>query len=272
MTEVSIVIVSYNTCAAVERCIEAIRAQETNCEYRIIVVDNGSRDGTVERIRARWLDVSVVAAETNLGFARACNLGILQSSSEYILLLNSDTVVHTGAIDALLDKLLQDKRVAVVGPRLINLNGITESSFGPKLTPFTELFRLFVQWCVDRNIRTVLSLVRLRASRSRFTAWVSGACLLVRRNVAADVGFLDERYFMYFEDIDFCLSIRKLGHRVLFASDVEIVHVRGLSAQTAPEATARAYQKSHLAFYEKHLPLWVPVLRVYLRFRPSRPF
>ena len=77
---------------------------------------------------------------------------------------------------------------------------------------------------------------------------------------------------MYFEDIDFCSSIRKLGHRVLFASDVEIVHARGLSAQTAPEATALAYQKSHLAFYEKHLPLWVPVLRVYLRFRPSRPF
>ena len=272
MTEVSIVIVSYNTCAAVERCIEAIRAQETIYEHKIIVVDNASRDGTVERIRSRWSDVSVLVAETNLGFARACNLGILQSSSEFILLLNSDTVVHAGAIDALLGKLLQDKRVAVVGPRLINLNGVTESSFGSPLTPFTELFRLLVQWCVARNVRPVLSLVRLWASRSRFTAWVSGACLLVRRNVAADVGFLDERYFMYFEDIDFCSSIRKLGHRVLFASDVEIVHVRGLSAQTAPEATARAYQKSHLAFYEKHLPLWVPVLRVYLRFRPSRPF
>ncbi len=270
MTEVSIVIVSYNTCAAVERCIEAVRDQETNSEHKIIVVDNASRDGTVEKIRSRWSDVSVVAANTNLGFARACNLGILQSSSEFILLLNSDTIVPPGAIDALLNSLFQDKRIAVVGPRLVNLNGLTECSFGSTLTPFTELFRLFVKWCVARNVRLVLSLVRLRASRSRFTAWVSGACLLVRRNVAAEVGYLDERYFMYFEDIDFCSSIRKLGHRVLFNSDVEIVHARGQSAQAAPEATRLAYQKSHLAFYKKHLPLWFPVLRVYLRFRHNR--
>ena len=119
MTEVSIVIVSYNTCAAVERCIEAIRDQEVGCKYEIIVVDNASRDGTVERIRSRWSDVSVVVADNNLGFARACNLGIRQSSSEFILLLNSDTVVSAGAIDALLNKLLQDKRVAVVAPRLV---------------------------------------------------------------------------------------------------------------------------------------------------------
>jgi GT2 family glycosyltransferase len=77
---------------------------------------------------------------------------------------------------------------------------------------------------------------------------------------------------MYFEDIDFCSSIRKLGYQVLFTSDVEIVHARGQSAQTAPEATRLAYQESHLAFYEKHLPLWVPVLRVYLRFRADRSF
>jgi|TARA_B100001146_G_scaffold48741_1_gene42080 GT2 family glycosyltransferase len=272
MTEVSIVIVSYNTCAAVERCIEAIRDQEVGCKYEIIVVDNASKDGTVERIRSRWSDVSVVVADKNLGFARACNLGIRQSSSEFILLLNSDTVVSADAIDALLNKLLQDKRVAVVGPRLVDLNGVTESSFGSTLTPFTEFFRLLVEWCVTRNVRFVLSLIRLRASRSRFTAWVSGACLLVRRNVAAEVGFLDERYFMYFEDIDFCSSIRKLGYQVLFTSDVEIVHARGQSAKTAPEATRLAYQESHLAFYEKHLPLWVPVLRVYLRFRPDRSF
>jgi hypothetical protein len=272
MTEVSIVIVSYNTCAAVERCIEAIRNQESVYEYEIIVVDNASQDETVETIRSRWSDVSVVVEDKNLGFARACNVGILRSSFEFILLLNSDTVVSPGAIDVLVNKLLRDKRVAVVGPRLVDLNGATEASFGSTLTPFTELFRSLVEWCVGRNVQFVSSLIRLRASRSKFTAWVSGACLLVRRNVAAEVGFLDERYFMYFEDIDFCSSIRKNGYQILFTSDVEIVHVRGQSVRTAPEATRLAYQESHLAFYEKHLPLWVPVLKIYLRFRPNRSF
>jgi len=271
MTEISIVIVSYNTCVAVEGCIESLRDQETVYKQNIILVDNASNDGTVERIRSRWSDISIVALDTNLGFARACNLGILHSSSEFVLLLNSDTLVHAGAIDTLLNIILQDKRVAVVAPRLVDLNGVTEYSFGSGVTPLTELLRLSVQWCVARNIRLALKLVRLRAARPRFTAWVSGASLLVRRNVAVDVGLLDERYFMYFEDIDFCSSIRKLGHRVLFSPDVEIVHARGLSAKNTPKATQLEYQKSHLAFYEKHLPLWVPILRAYLRFRPDRP-
>ena len=77
---------------------------------------------------------------------------------------------------------------------------------------------------------------------------------------------------MYFEDVDFCSNIRKAGHRVLFTSDVEIVHAKGLSTKNTPEATRLEYQKSHIAFYEKHLPLWVPVLKAYLRFRPNRPF
>src|SRR5581483_8561748 len=97
--------------------------------------------------------------------------------------------------------------------------------------------------------------------------WVSGACLLVRRADAEAVGLLDERYFMYTEDVDFCAAIRARERRILFTPDVEIVHMRGRSAAAAPEATHAAYVRSRLAFYEKHHPRWAPVLRLYLRLR-----
>jgi N-acetylglucosaminyl-diphospho-decaprenol L-rhamnosyltransferase len=95
--------------------------------------------------------------------------------------------------------------------------------------------------------------------------WVSGACLLVRRADAEAVGLLDERYFMYEEDVDFCAAIRAHGRTVLFAPASHVVHRRGRSAAGRPATAAHAYHQSHLAFYEKHRPAWVPILRLWIR-------
>jgi GT2 family glycosyltransferase len=94
--------------------------------------------------------------------------------------------------------------------------------------------------------------------------WVSGACLLVRRADAEAVGLLDERFFMYTEDVDFCASIRARGHKILFTPDVQIVHLVGRSAAFSPRATRDAYHRSRLAFYRKHHPAWAPLLRMWL--------
>ena len=101
--------------------------------------------------------------------------------------------------------------------------------------------------------------------------WVSGACLLVQRQDAEAVGLLDERFFMYGEDVDFCAAIRSHGKRILFTPAAEFIHLRGRSRVTAPEATERAYRQSQLAFYEKHHPQWLPILRIYLRLKGSLP-
>src|SRR5438552_9651439 len=106
-----------------------------------------------------------------------------------------------------------------------------------------------------------------RTSRRQYPDWVSGAWLLVRRADAEAVGLLDERYFMYTEDVDFCAAIRARGRRVLFTPDVEVVHLRGRSAASAPAATRDAYRRSRLAFYQKHHPVLAPLLRLYLRVR-----
>src|SRR5262249_19529089 len=106
--------------------------------------------------------------------------------------------------------------------------------------------------------------------RRQYPDWVSGACLLVRRTDADAVGGLDERFFMYTEDVDFCAAIRARGRRVLFTPAVEVVHLRGRSAAAAPPAaTNAAYRRSRIAFYAKHHPAWVPLLRLYLRLREA---
>jgi GT2 family glycosyltransferase len=101
--------------------------------------------------------------------------------------------------------------------------------------------------------------------------WVSGACLLVHRADAERVGLLDERYFLYTEDVDFCAAIRRTGRRVLFTPDSRVVHLRGRSRGTAPAAMNAAYRRSHLAFYDKHHPRWAPLLRLYLRLKGQLP-
>jgi len=251
----SIIIVSFNARADLERCLESLRAAPPAVAHEIIVVDNGSADGSVEAAR-RFPGVRVIEAGGNLGFARANNIGIRASSGVNLLLLNSDTVVSAGTLDHLLDELDRDPSVAVVGPRLVDGDGRAELSFGGMIGPLNEL----------RQKRVARSAaVEPLTRRRQYPDWVSGACLLVRRTDAEAAGGLDERFFMYTEDVDFCAAIRALGRRILFTPNVEVVHLRGRSAASAPAATREHYRRSQIAFYEKHHPRWVPLLKLYVR-------
>jgi len=255
--DLSIVIVSYNARADLERCLESLHAVPPAAPHEILVVDNGSTDGSVEAARRR-ADVRVIEVGSNAGFARANNIGIRESRGTNVLLLNSDTLVPAGAVDRLLEEIERHPDVAVIGPRLVDAAGRAELSFGRMIGPLNELRqkRLARSGAVDRLTR-----------RWQYPDWVSGACLLVRRADAEAAGGLDERYFMYTEDVDFCAAIRARGRRVLFTPDVEVVHLRGRSGASAPAATREAYRRSQVAFYEKHHPGWAPLLKLYLRLR-----
>ncbi|MGH9141590.1 MAG: glycosyltransferase family 2 protein [Vicinamibacterales bacterium] len=255
MTVLSIIIVSFNARADLERCLESLRAAAPAAPHEIVVVDNGSTDGGVEAAR-RWPNVQVIEAGANLGFARANNIGIRASTGTHILLLNSDTIVAPGSLDRLLAEFERDATVAVVGPRLVDGGGRAELSFGRMIGPLNELRQKRLA-----QSRAVETITRHR----HYPDWVSGACLLVRRLDAEAVGGLDERYFMYTEDVDFCAAIRARRRRILFAPEVEIVHLRGRSAASAPAATLEHYRRSQLAFYRKHHPAWAPFLQLYVK-------
>jgi N-acetylglucosaminyl-diphospho-decaprenol L-rhamnosyltransferase len=255
MMDLSIVIVSFNARADLERCLASLHDAPPSRSHEIVVVDNASTDGSAEAAR-RWTNVRVIETGENLGFSRGNNAGIRAGTGTNVLLLNSDTVVPPGAIDGLLSVLDAHPDVAVVGPRLVNGAGRAELSFGQMVGPAAQLG----QQRIARG--DVESLTR----REQYPDWVTGACLLVRRADADAVGLLDERYFMYLEDVDFCAAIRARGRRVLFTPGVEITHLKGRSSPSRA-ANLRLYYRGLLTFYEKHHPFWAPWLRLYIKVR-----
>jgi GT2 family glycosyltransferase len=267
----TIVIVSFNARADLERCLRSLSEAPPATPHEIVVVDNASSDGSAEAARRARPDAQVIALGENVGFSRANNVGIRATAGELVLLLNSDTIVPPGAIDGLVAALNETPEAAIAGPQLVDAAGRTELSFGRMVGPLNELRQQRLTRALDEHgLEAILRAAGLRAERA-FPDWVSGACLLVRRTDADAAGLLDERYFMYLEDVDFCAAVRASGRRVLYVPQVVITHLGGRSRQAAPTATQRAYRRSHVAFYEKHHPGWAPVLRWYLRLKGELP-
>jgi GT2 family glycosyltransferase len=263
--------VTFNSLGHIDECLGSLDAHAPATNHEVMVVDNASTDGTVAAIRARWTGVGVIEAGANLGFARANNLGIGRTSGGLILLLNPDTIVPAGSIDALISALDARPDAAVAGPRLVNGDGRAELSFGAMISPVAELRQKALVRGNDRGIGVISAYVERLTHHPRDVDWVSGACMLVRRVDAEAAGLMDERYFMYAEDVDFCAAVRAHGRKVLFAPSAVVVHLRGQSRATASTLTEQAYRQSQIAFYEKHHPRWAAALRLYLKIRGRMP-
>lgn len=266
----SIIVVNFNGGEHLRRCLSSLAAHPPEAATEVIVVDNASTDGSAAHVAA-FPGVRLIPLPVNGGFSAGNNAGIRASAGELLLLLNNDTLIAAGAIDALIARLEAHPAAAVAGPRLVDGHGRPELSFGPMISPLGELRQKLVMTLHEREFGPVTRWIDRRTRREQFVDWVSGACLLVRRNAAEAAGLLDERFFLYTEDVDFCASIRARGWKVLFTPAAEIVHLRGRSRATAAAQSNAAYRRSHLAFYEKHHPRLVPLLKAYLRLKPRRP-
>ena len=266
----SIIIVNFNGGVHLQRCLASLAEHPPQAPAEVIVVDNASTDGSAAVV-AQFPGVRLLPLTRNGGFSAGNNAGIRASSGELLLLLNNDTVVKAGALDTLIARLEAHPRAGVAGPRLVDGEGRTELSFGPMISPLGELRQKVLVSLYDRGVVLATRWVERNTRREHFVDWVSGACLLVRRRVAEEAGLLDERFFLYTEDVDFCAAIRGRGWSVLFAPASEIVHLRGRSRATAVEQSNAAYRRSHLAFYQKHHPRMVPLLKAYLRLKGELP-
>jgi GT2 family glycosyltransferase len=267
----SIVIVSFNAAADLARCLESLHAAPPSTPHDIVVVDNASTDGGPALVRRRWPSVQVVEQRSNTGFAAGTNAGIRATRGELLLLLNGDTIVPPGAIDTLVERLTVHPSPAVAGPRLIDADGRLELSYGTMISPLGELRQKALGWLYASGFGPVVRRVERLSWLERDVDWVSGACLLVYRKDAESVGLLDERYFLYTEDVDFCAALRARGRRILYAPSAQVTHLRGRSRSTAPDRMNAAYRRSQIAFYEKHHPGWAPLLRAYLRLKGQLP-
>lgn len=261
----AIIIVTYNSREEIDPCLASLVGHTAPFPTTITVVDNQSPDGTAAHVRERWSpSVQVIEAGSNAGFSRANNIGIRATDSEYVLLMNPDTVAPPGAIQTLVRGLASHPEAAIAGARLLGPTGFPELSWGPPLGPWNELKQKVFSTLYHRKVRAIVRRVDKLSRQGREVAWVSGACMVIRRADLDAVGLLDERFFMYTEDVDLCVQMRKRGRTILYVAAAEVLHYRGRSAGRNPE-TERLYRRSHVAYYDKHLPFWAPVLRAYLK-------
>jgi GT2 family glycosyltransferase len=248
---ISAVVVSYNTREDLLRCLAALR-DTVGAPLETIVVDNASADGSAAAVRAAFPEVRVVANAENVGFARANNQGLRESSAAYVLVLNSDAEVRPGAVGAMAAILDARPEVAIVGPRTVGSDGRPQVSFGRALTPRSEWAQRRLVRGVAEGRPDVLGEVVARCAREHEPDWVSGSCFLGRRSALEGVGLFDEGFFLYEEDVDLCLRVRRAGGRVLYTPAAEVVHHLGRSMAKDAARARLEYHRSHLRYYRKH--------------------
>lgn len=255
MAEVSVVVVTFESQATIAACLASLPP-----DLETVVVDNGSLDETVAIVRERFPHVAVIEGDVNRGFGAGCNLGVARTSGERVLLLNPDAAVTPGAIAALQAALAADRRLGAVGPLIRNPDGTPELSWGADPDLVSEWRRAREQH--GRSPRPAPPQALSRVD------WVSGACMLIRREAWAAVGGFDEDFFLYFEDCDLCLRLRRAGWGVAIAPDAEVNHVRGASAGRVEGQVKQWYRESQDRYYAKHRsPLETWLLRRYVRLR-----
>jgi len=259
-TDLSIIIVSYNTRDMTRRCLENVYTHTGGISCEVIVVDNASSDGSADMVREDFPDAKLVRLEKNMGFASGNNHGIKKASGRYILLLNSDAFLSEGVTESTIGYMDKNPRTGILGCRLLNPDGTPQPSARMQPTPlnkFLVMTGLSSRFPGSRIFGRV-DLSWWDHSHPRRVGWVVGAYFLIRADVIADIGLLDERYFLYFEEIDYCRAAQKSGWDVVFYPYAGVVHIGGQSAQnTDKEMSSKGRQllnyriESEFRYYRK---------------------
>jgi GT2 family glycosyltransferase/lipopolysaccharide/colanic/teichoic acid biosynthesis glycosyltransferase len=250
----ALIVVSYNTRLLVRRLLQSLAAFPPRCAHEVWVVDNNSRDDSVVMLRQEFPQVNVIANAHNLGYAVAVNQGLEATRSEYALVLNPDIVLRPGCLDTLIEFMDTHADAGLAGAKLLHTDGSLQHSCRGFYTPQTLLLRRTFLGRLFPNhpvIRRHLMLDYDHATPRRVD-WVIGACMMVRRSAVEAVGGMDERFFLYFEDVDWCFRMSRQGWKVYYVPDAEMVHEhRRASAKPRLSRSFWAHLGSLLRFYEK---------------------
>lgn len=247
MTDLSIIIVSWNTVSLLDACLASIMAYPSGRHSEVIVVDNASSDGSVHKVRSRYPDVNLIENERNVGFARANNQAIRQAVGRYILLLNPDTEVRSKALETLIRFLEGHEEAGAVGARILNPDGTLQHSCYPAPTLLNEWLHLFH---LDRERREGMD--TWDVTEPREVEVLLGACMMIRREALDEVGFLDERFFMYSEEVDFCYRLQKADWSLYWVPQAEVVHHGGQSTRQAATDMFLQLYEGKLLYFRKH--------------------
>lgn len=252
MNDITIAVISYNTKGLLKGCLDSIASQGGDLLNNTLVIDNASTDGSQELIKNKYPQVKLVANKQNLGFAKAANQAIKAAKQKFVLMLNSDTILHENSIESLLDFMKSCPQAGAVGPLLLNPDG---SSY-----PSGRRFPSFI----DGSMHAFLGIV---LPKNRFTRryrqldwdrnnkkevdWISGAAICLRKAAVQEIGFFDEDYFMYVEDMDLCYRLWQNGWKVFLLPESKVVHYIGQSSKQFSTRMVKEHEKSIYRFFLK---------------------
>lgn len=257
--DLSIIIVNWKVRRLLERCLDSIIANQGNYNLEIFVVDNDSRDGSPEMIMGQYPQVKMIALAKNHGFAKANNLAIKQSSGDLVFLLNPDTEITEGFFDKVLEYMSKHKEVGILAPKIMNTDKSLQHSI--RRTP-----DLFSQILVLLKLTNILSdnktlnhyLARdFDYDKEQVAEQIMGAAMIIRREVFDKIGLLDENYFVWFEEVDFCNQANKSGIVIKFLPDIYILHHKGASFDKKRMLKKQLiFNKSLLYYFWKNKAIW----------------
>jgi hypothetical protein len=251
--DLSIIIVTHNVKELLNDCLKSIYTNVHWITYEVLVVDNNSQDDTVKLIKTEFPQVHLIANDANLGFAKANNQAIYESKGRYILLLNPDTIVLPEALNKMVSFMDTHKDAGAVGPKLLNPDYTTQASCGRFPTLPLAISHFFFIEKIFPNWNLLGKYIKWHYDKISEVDHLLGACLMVRREVIDKVGMLDEGYFIYTEETDWCFRIKKYGFKIYFFPEAKIIHLGGKcgNKHIRKKALFEGHQGLY-RFYKKH--------------------
>lgn len=258
MIDLSISIVNYNNKEYLKSCLDSIYSHAPETNFEVIVVDNGSSDGSTEAVKHAFSSISLIENSNNLGFVKANNQGIRASQGRYVLSLNNDTIIEDGTLSGLVRFMNEHPDVGACGPKVLNRDGSLQyqcrrsfPTISSSLFYFLRLHRLFPG---KKRFGQYLMTHRNSDEAGEVDS-VSGCCMMVRREVIEEVGILDENFIMYGDDLDWCYRIKQAGWKVFYVPDYQIVHFGGQSSRNLSRKCIVLFYRAMGIFYRKHYAL-----------------
>jgi N-acetylglucosaminyl-diphospho-decaprenol L-rhamnosyltransferase len=251
MAELTVIILSWNTRDLLEKCLHSLLSWTSRADFEILVIDNGSSDGSQQMVMKNFPQVQLVENKKNLGFAGGNNQGISLNKSPYVLLLNSDAFTTENALNSLMDLMERQKRAGIVGAQLINLDGSFQASYSKFPGLWQEFLILSGLGRFFRG-RYYPSHGPETENGPKIVDYVEGACLLARREAIEQAGALSEEFFMYAEEVDWCFTMKEFGWQVWYQPAAKIIHLGGASSHNRQTEREGDLYRSRVIFFRKH--------------------
>lgn len=247
-----IIIVNYNTADLLAECLKSIYEYPPKCKFSVVVADNNSTDHSVPFLQKKFPMVRIISLKENYGFAKGANSALKNCPTPYALLLNPDSRLFPGTVDAMMDFMKTNSKIGIVGAKHMGLDKKLQLTWGRFPGIKNEIVRKALHTSLFENGNSGKIYMENLAQATSNVDWVSGSCMLIRETAWQKAGLLDENFFMYFEDIDWCKRINDSGYEIRFLSHAPVIHIGGECARRHLVDAMVAYRKSQLYFLKKY--------------------